>query len=266
MNGVQIYWDSPERGNEVVVGWRDEFKLRYLRFLLFKFISENGIRLGAEGADPSAEVGEEPVECFLEDFAVRGQVVDRVMNRREAGMASGDPLEDVVESFVGAVATEPIVGDPFFEGIAEFRREDGGVFAERGVAGGCEIVERDVAMIVPMAGEEVVVDDVGDHPGEAPPLRCDVGLEVDRDPVGVGEAVDGPVSDDAVEDGVGKGAAQGFRPAGHEIAEQVADAGGGVVFGEQQVGEVVQCGDDRWFGKSCNLASGKGGGRDAAAK
>lgn len=224
MNGVQIYWDSPERGNEVVVGWRDEFKLRYLRFLLFKFISENGIRLGAEGADPSAEVGEEAEERLLEDFAVRGQVVDRVMNRREAGMASGDPLEDVVEAIVGAVAAEPVVGDPIFEGVAEFRREDVCVFAERGVAAGGEVGESEVAVLVPMSGQEVVVDDVGDHSGKAPPFRCDVGLEVDRDPVGVGEAVDRPVTDDAVEDCVGKGAAQGFGPAGHEVAEQVADA------------------------------------------
>jgi hypothetical protein len=30
-----------------------------------------------------------------------------------------------------------------------------------------------------------------------------------------------------------------------------------VVFGEQQVGEVVQCGDDRRFVNECNGASGE---------
>ncbi len=209
-----------------------------------------------------AEVGEELVEGFLEDLAVRGKVVDGVVDRREAGTASGDALEDVVEALLGAIAAEPVVGDPFFEGVAEFRREDGRVFAERGVADGGEFGERDIAVIGPVAGEEVVVDDVGDRPREAPPSWSDAGLEVERDAVGVGEAVDRAVADDAVEHGVGKGAAQGFGPAGHEVAKQIADAGGGVVFGEQQVGEVVQWGDDRRFMGECNIA-GRDGARQA---
>jgi len=227
----------------------DGFNLRSLCFLLFKLVSENGIGLGAEGADPLAEFREEFVEGLFEDLAVRGQVVDGVMDRCEAGVASGNALKDVVEAFVAAVTAEPIVGDPFLEGVAEFRREDGGVFAQRGVAGGGEVGERGVAVLGPVSGEEVVVDDVADHAGEAPPFRGDEGFEAVRDPVGIGEAVDRPVSDDAVEDGIGKGSTQGFRPPGHEVAEQVSDAGGGVVFGEKEVGEVVQRGDDRCWEK-----------------
>ena len=208
-------------------------------------LSENGIRLGAKGADPLSEVGEEPLECLLEDFAVRGQVGDGVMDRSEAGVAPRDALEDVVEAIVRAVAAEPVVGDPFLEGVAEFRREDLGVFAERCVASGGEVVERDVAVILPMSGQEVVVEDVGDHARKAPPSRGDKSLEVDRDPMRVREAVDRAVPDDAVEHGFGKAAAQRFRPARDEVTEQVADAGGGMVFGKEQVGEVVQCAEDR---------------------
>ena len=72
MTGVRNYWDSPERRDEVGIGWRIGFNLRYLCSLLFKTLSEKGIRLGAEGADPLAEVGEELAERFLEDLAVRG--------------------------------------------------------------------------------------------------------------------------------------------------------------------------------------------------
>ena len=68
--------------------WGNGFKLRYLCILLFKFVSENGIRLGAEGENPLAEVGEEVVEGVFEDLAVRGKVVDGVVDRRESGMAS----------------------------------------------------------------------------------------------------------------------------------------------------------------------------------
>lgn len=246
MNWIRRQLDSSAKRNEAGSNrWRNGFNLRYLGFLLFKFVLKNGIRLGAEGADPLAEIGEELLEGVFEDLAVRDQVVDRVMDRCEAGMASGDPLEDVVEAFVAAVAAEPIVGDPFLEGVAQFWRKDGGVLAERGVAGGGEIGERDGAMIGPVAGEEVVVDDVGDRSGEAAPFLGDAGFQPVRDPVGVGEAVDRAVADDAVKDGVGKGSAKRLRPAGHEVAEQVADAGGGVVFSEKEVGEVVQWGDDR---------------------
>lgn len=58
--------------------------------------------------------------------------------------------------------------------------------------------------------------------------------------MGVREAIDRAMPDDPVEHGLREAAAQGFRPPGHEIAEHVSHPRGGVVFGEQQMGEVVQ--------------------------
>lgn len=58
--------------------------------------------------------------------------------------------------------------------------------------------------------------------------------------MGIGKAVDGAVADDPLQDGIGKMIAQCFRAAGHEVAEQIAGAGGGIVFRQEEVGQVVQ--------------------------
>lgn len=119
-----------------------------------------------------------------------------------------------------------------------------------GVAGGDEVPERYCAMLVPAPGEEMIVDQIDDHSGEAAAFRGDERFQIRGDRMLIGEAIDGAVADDALHHRQRQ--RQRLRSPGDEVAEQVADARKGVVFGQQQVGEVVQAPTGARLAIGCN--------------
>jgi branched-chain amino acid aminotransferase len=166
------------------------------------------------------------------------EIADGRSDRREPPIPERHAAEDLIKPAVGAVVAEPIVGDAFFQCVRQLRREQRGMGSQVAIAGADEVPERNRGELVPAAGEEVIVDQIDDHSGEAAAFRGDEPFQPGGHGVLVGLAVDRPVADDALHHRQRQ--RQRFRPAGHEVAEQVADARKGVVFGKQQVGEVVQ--------------------------
>lgn len=114
------------------------------------------------------------------------------------------------------------------------------MIAESSIAGVDELPQRVRAVLIPVPREKVIVDEINDHACKAPALRGDQGFQSSGDRMLVGEAVDGAVPDDALNDPQWQLLRQRLRSPCHEVAKQISDPGQGIIFGKQQVGEVVQ--------------------------
>lgn len=196
--------------------------------------------LRAEFSDPGDEIRKKLVEGGFKHRAVLLEILHGIPDRAEAMVPQGDPVKHAIETLVGAVVAEPVILDPGLKGSTEFRRQDSVMLPQGTIALIDEGPEGQGTELRPAPGQEVIMDDITDHPGKAPPRRSDRRPQPGGDPVGIGEAIDRPVADDSVENRLRKPAMQGFRPAGHEVAEKAAHAGAGIVFGEEEVGQVVQ--------------------------
>ena len=129
----------------------------------------------------------------------------------ELGVAAGEVMEGGLKAFLGLVAGEPVVFPHAVEEAEGFGGHEGFLPGEGLVGLGDEAVEREVAPGFPAEGEEVVVEDVDDDAGEAPPLRGEEGAGGGEGGVGVGEGVHGAVHDDALDDAGGQVGRAGIR-------------------------------------------------------
>lgn len=92
----------------------------------------------------------------------------------------------------------------------------------------------------PVFDQEVVENDIDDQARETAAFGGEEFFGLVKGGVGVGEAVDGAVEADALDDGGREVSGEAFRGAFDKVAQQIADARGGIGRGEMEMGEEVQ--------------------------
>ena len=194
--------------------------------------------LGSEGIQPGPKIGNQGVENFLQGVAIRFEVGHRGGDCGAGWAAFCDPIEDFLQSVLSAIVTEPVIGDAGVKVVGEFGGQPLAVGAEFVVALIEKLTQGKRMVLAPGSGKKVVEADVENRVGEASALTSEKLAPADHCGMIVGEAVDRPVSDDAGDDFGWK--IDFFWSSCHEVAEEVANPGCGVVFGEKQVGEIVQ--------------------------
>lgn len=157
----------------------------------------------------------------------------------EPRAALADSFEGELQAFDGAVALQPVfilhARDNFvkfgsqpivttFKGVVEFRNEP-----------------REVSFfkVFPVNSEEVIEKYVDDDSGKAASFRRKEIFSFEKDGVVIGEAIDGPVEHDALDDFRGILSGEGGGVAPDEIAQQGTYAGGVCWLGEGEVGEKI---------------------------
>lgn len=179
------------------------------------------------------ELGEIPFELPV----VAAEFCHPSGQRRGAGEASGQALQNDLHRFRVAVRFEPAPGDHARSDALQSRGKKLVVLFEDPVEALGEQFQGDVGVTVPVSGEEVIVKDI-DEDGTAVTVGgVDAPQAAAGDGIDLGEAVDAPVALDA--------APERFRPAVietplDEIPQHAAEPTRFRRLGEIEVKQVVQ--------------------------
>ena len=186
----------------------------------------------------AASSGKEGVEVLAQLPVAHPDVVYRARERRGPGRAGRDAVERGPHRFQPPIGAQPVLPGHVRCDARQARGQRLAVAGERGVDLRGELVQRQGGVPRPAQGEEVVVAEVDDDPGEAPPRALDAVSARAMHRVRVGEGVDAPVQGDAPADAGGE---RGIRRALHEVAHQRAQPAVRRLLREQEMGEVVHC-------------------------
>jgi hypothetical protein len=191
---------------------------------------------GEEGLGVAAELGEEIVEGGLEGEAVVEEIVDGGGEFDAVTQAGGHAGEGEAHAVGCFVAGEPVVHGHGCDGVVAAVGEEGaeGVEAVVGAAG--EEAEGEIAVVLPVRGEDVIEEDIGEDGGVAAPFFGEKVGGAGDEVVGVGEGIDAVVEGHAQANLWREGVAGfAFDPVGDDVAGE----DGGVGRGEDGVGEEV---------------------------
>ena len=192
---------------------------------------------GGEGAGVGHGLGQKLGEIPFELPVVAAEFRHSSGQRRGAGEASGQALQHDLHRFRVAVRFEPAPGDHARSDALQSRGKKLVVLFEDPVEALGELLQRDVGVVMPVSGEEVIVKDI-DEDGTAVAVGgIDPPQAAAGDGIDLGEAVDAPVALDAAPDR--------FRPTVietplDEIPQHAAEQTRFRRLGEIEVKQVVQ--------------------------